>query len=71
MMVMAFSLRVRIMPHRRSSTNYSPPALFFYEVEISSRTLIPLFSGKDQSTVAQRAKMTVDKDFSDAVLSFL
>ena len=31
---------------------------FFFLVEISSRTLIPVF-GKDQSTVAQRAETTV------------
>ena len=29
------------------------------KVEISSRTLVPLFLGKDQSTVAQRAETTV------------
>ena len=33
---------------------------FFFEVEISSRTLIPP-SGQDQSTVAQRVKTTVDE----------
>ena len=33
-------------------------ALIFFEVEISSRTLIPLLS-QDQSTVAQRAETTV------------
>ena len=31
---------------------------FFFLVEISSRTLIPLF-GQDQSTVGQRAETTV------------
>ena len=46
------------------STIQFPPALFFFsffffsEVEISSRTLIPLF-GHHQSTVAQRAETTV------------
>ena len=29
------------------------------KVEISSRTLVPLFLGKDQSTVAQQTEMTV------------
>ena len=37
---------------------HSSPALFFFLVEVSSRTLIPLF-GQDQSTVAQRAETTV------------
>ena len=46
---------------------FSASALFFFflfffcyfsEVEISSRTLIPLF-GQDQSTVTQRAETTV------------
>ena len=36
---------------------------FFSEVEISSRTLIPLF-GQDQSTVTQRAE-TTDRVFPD------
>ena len=31
---------------------------FFFKVEIRSHTLIPLL-GQDQSTVAQRAEMTV------------
>ena len=38
--------------------NLFPACAFFFKVEISSRTLIPLF-GPDQSTVAQRAETTV------------
>ena len=36
----------------------------FFEVEISSRTLIPLFC-QDQSTVAQRTETTVTEIFPD------
>ena len=39
--VVAFSSRARILGE--CSTSHSPPALFFFYVEISSRTLIPLF----------------------------
>ena len=55
---MASSSCLRILGE--CSTIHSVPALFFSssEVEISSHTLIPLF-GQDQSTVAQRAEMTV------------
>ena len=55
----ASSSRARILGE--SSTVHSLACaffFFFFEVEISSRTPIPLF-GQDQSTVAQRAEMTV------------
>ena len=56
--VVAFSSRARILGE--CSKIHFPPAafFFFFEVEISSRTLIPLF-GQDQSTVGQRAETTV------------
>ena len=41
MVVLAFSSLVRISGE--CSTIHSSSALFFFEVEISSRTLIPLF----------------------------
>ena len=54
--VVASFSRARILGE--CSTIHSPLALLFFKVEISSRTLIPLF-GQDQSTVAQRAETTV------------
>ena len=56
--VVAFSSLARIWGE--CSTTHSPPALFFpfFLVEISLRALIPL-STPGQSTLAQRAEMTV------------
>ena len=62
--VMGFSSLSRMLGE--CSTIRSPSALFsfFLEVEISSRTLIPLL-GQDLSTVAQRAETTVGRMFPD------
>ena len=46
-----------------SMNHAPPPPLFLFEVEVSSRAPIPSLEVKDQSTVAQRADMTVDERF--------
>ena len=49
-----------------SLTIHFPAAsFFFFLVEISSRTPLPLFLGQDQSTMAQRTEMTVAEFFPD------
>ena len=57
MVVAAFSSLARIWGE--CSAIHSPPSLFFFfKVELSSRTLIPLLC-QDQSTVAQQAETTI------------
>ena len=55
----AFSLHVKVI--EEGSTNHSSPTLFFFfKVETSLYTLIPIFKAK--STAAQWAEVTVDKN---------
>ena len=65
MVMVAFSLLAGI--REEGLTIHCPPALSFFEVEIISRTPIPLFfllfflflAGQDQSTITQEAETTV------------